>query len=52
VQQIPEIRLKFKDKDWKEIARYQVEMFFNPNDKDVKEDLQRIMKLYSSDVYD
>ncbi len=52
VQQIPEIRLKFKDKDWKEIAKYQVELFFNPDDKSAKEDLQRIMKLYSSEVFE
>jgi len=44
--------MKMKDRNWKEIAEYQVKNFFTQDEKALKEDLERIMKLYSSDVYE
>lgn len=53
VQQIPEYRAKImKDRDWREIAEYQVRKFFNGDEKSLKEDMDRIMKLYNSDVFE
>eukprot|EP00347_Sterkiella_histriomuscorum_P019773 403340343 len=52
VQQIPEFRLKMKDRNWKEIAEYQMRTFFTQDEQTLKEDMERLMKLYSSDVFE
>jgi len=41
-----------KDRNWKEIAEYQISKFFTKDDKSTKEDMDRLMKLYSSDVFE
>ena len=41
-----------RDKDWQEIAEYQKEKFFTLSQEDAKEDMERLMKLYSSDVFE
>lgn len=41
-----------RDRDWKDIADYQIRKFFNKNEESVKEDMERIMKLYNSEVYE
>jgi hypothetical protein len=41
-----------KDRNWKEIAEYQARKFFSMDESAVKEDMDRIMKLYSSDVFE
>lgn len=52
VQQVPEFRLKMKDRNWPAIAAYQAKHFFSQDDKSLKEDMDRLMKLYSSDVFE
>lgn len=53
VQQIPELRSKIlRDRNWREIAQYQVKHFFTKDEQSVKEDMERIMKLYNSDVFE
>lgn len=54
MQQIPELRAKIlRDRDWREIAEYQARKFFNQGDESsLKEDMDRIMKLYNSDVFE
>ena len=41
-----------RNRDWKAIAKYQMENFFNKDANDPKEDMQSLLKLYGSDVYD
>jgi hypothetical protein len=41
-----------RERNWNEIADYQVENFFTKDDKMMKEDMDRIMKLYNSEVFD
>lgn len=41
-----------KDRNWREIADYQVKNFFSANEESLKEDMERIMKLYSSEVFE
>jgi hypothetical protein len=42
-----------RDRDWREIAEYQARRFFGPQDEaGLKEDMDRIMKLYNSDVFE
>lgn len=41
-----------KDRNWNKIAEYQVTNFFTKDEKHLKEDMERIMKLYSSDVFE
>lgn len=41
-----------RDRDWKDIADYQIRKFFNKNEESVKEDMDRIMKLYNSEVFE
>ena len=41
-----------RDRDWKEIAEYQARKFYSGDEKSVKEDMDRIMKLYNSDVFE
>ena len=41
-----------KDRNWPEIAEYQVRKFFQMDESSLKEDMDRIMKLYSSDVFE
>lgn len=53
VQQMPDIRNRvLKDRDWKEIAAYQKQNFFTSSIEAQKEEMQELMKLYSSDVFD
>lgn len=50
---MPEYKDKIsKDRDWKEIAQYQAKKFFTNDEKAIKEDMDRIMKLYNSDVFE
>lgn len=39
-------------KNWGQIAKTQTEKFFSANAESAKEDLDRIMSLYSSDVFE
>lgn len=41
-----------KDRDWRDIADYQKRKYFNQNEDSLKEDMDRIMKLYNSDVFE
>ena len=53
VQQIPEIRQKIiKGKNWDKIAKYQLSQFFDEKKTDVKKDMESLMKLYGSDVFE
>lgn len=53
VQQMPELRARImRDRDWREIADYQRRKFFTQDEQSVKEDMDRIMKLYNSDVFE
>ena len=53
VQTLPEVRSRLlAGKNWSQIAKMQTEEFFNNNSKSAKEDLDRIMKLYSEDVFE
>jgi hypothetical protein len=53
VEQMPEIRNRIiNNRDWKEIAEYQKVNFFTLTQEDAKEDMDRLMKLYSSDVFE
>ena len=53
VQQIPEFRVKImKGRNWQEIADYQMTHYFTQDEKSLKEDMDRIMKLYNSDVFE
>ena len=53
VQTLPEIRTKLlAGKNWGQIARTQMEKFFHKDAAGAKEDLDRIMNLYSSDVFE
>lgn len=40
------------DRDWNAIAKYQIENFFNKNLMDPKEEMESLLKLYGSDVYE
>ena len=53
-QQIPEIRAKImRERDWKEIACYQITHFFKKETEDeLKEEMDKIMKLYNSDLFE
>lgn len=53
VQTLPEIRSKLMaGKNWRQIAQTQAEKFFNKNAASAKEDLNRIMNLYTQDVFE
>ena len=53
VQQIPEIRQKIiKGKNWDKMAKYQLSQFFDEKKTDVKKDMESLMKLYGSDVFE
>ena len=53
VQQLPEIRTRIMEKrDWNGIAKYQMDNFFNKDANDPKSDMESLMKLYGSDVYE
>jgi len=41
-----------KGRDWNDIACYQIANFFTQDDKAYKEDMDKIMKLYNSDVFE
>lgn len=40
------------NRDWKAIAKYQLENFFSAEINDPKEELDSLMKLYGSNVYE
>lgn len=40
------------NRDWKAIAQYQLKNFFNTEVNDPKEELDSLMKLYGSNVYE
>lgn len=53
VQAIPEMRTKiYEGKDWRAIAKKQADTFFSPSNKEAKEDMDRMVKLYTNDVFD
>lgn len=53
VQPIPELRTRIMaDKNWQEIAIHQAKTFFAPNAAQAKEDMARMVNLYTNDVYD
>lgn len=53
VQQMPEMRARImKDRNWSKIAQTQIKEFFTLDDKDLKEEYDKIMKLYNSDVFE
>jgi len=53
VQTLPEIRTKLlAGKNWGQIAKTQMEKYFHKDAAGAKEDLDRIMNLYSSDVFE
>jgi zinc finger MYND domain-containing protein 10 len=41
-----------RNRDWKAIAKYQMDNFFNKDANDPKEDMASLLKLYGSDVFD
>lgn len=53
VEALPELRTRImKDKDWKKIAAMQGITFFAKDTKQAKEDMDRMLKLYTDDVYE
>ena len=53
VEVLPELRAKIiNGRNWNEIAKYQIKNFFSPDAKQAKEDMDRMIKLYSSDVFE
>lgn len=53
VEVLPELRARIVNgRNWKEIAEYQFKSFFSPNAKQAKEDLDRMMKLYTDEVFE
>jgi len=53
VQQLPEMRTNIMNgRDWNAIAKYQMDNFFNRDANNPKEELDSLLKLYGSDVYE
>lgn len=53
VQQLPEMRTNIMHgRNWNAIAKYQMDNFFNRDANDPKAELDSLMKLYGSDVYE
>jgi len=53
VEVLPDLRRKIMNgRNWKEIAEYQMANFFSPNAKQAKEDMDRMMKLYTDEVFE
>ena len=53
MQTLPEIREKIlKGKNWPEICKLQLEHTFAVDSKSAKKDLDSLVKLYTSDVYE
>merc|ERR1712127_267926 len=53
VEVLPELRAKIVNgRNWKEIAAYQMKNFFSPDSKQAKEDMDRMMKLYTDEVFE
>ena len=49
VQQIPEFKNKiYSNKNWKEIAEYQIKHYFNQSKEEMKEELDKIVSLYDN----
>ena len=50
---LPEIRARILNgKNWNEIAIYQAKTFFSSDAKQAKDDIARMVKLYSSEVFE
>ena len=41
-----------KDRNWQEIAKYHMDNFFNKDANDPKSEMQSLLKLYGSDVFE
>ena len=53
VEVLPELRAKIVNgRNWKEIAKFQIVNYFSPDAKQAKEDMERMMKLYTSEVFE
>ena len=53
VQQMPEIRVRImQGRDWNAIAKYQIEHFFNSDVNDPKAEMESLLRLYGSDVFE
>lgn len=53
VEVLPELRARIVNgRNWKEIAAYQMKEFFSPDAKQAKEDMDRMMKLYTDEVFE
>lgn len=53
VEVLPELRAKIVNgRNWKEIAKFQIANYFSPDAKQAKEDMERMMKLYTSEVFE
>ena len=53
VQTMPEIRERImKGKNWPEICKYQLENQFSDDGKGAKKDMERMMSLYTSEVFE
>ena len=53
IEALPEYRTRIlKDKDFKKIAHMQALTFFAKDTKQAKEDMDRMLKLYTDDVYE
>uniref|UniRef100_A0A7S3CPS8 MYND-type domain-containing protein n=1 Tax=Strombidium rassoulzadegani TaxID=1082188 RepID=A0A7S3CPS8_9SPIT len=53
VQQMPEMRAKIMaNRDWNAIAKYQMDHFFNTEANDPQAEMESLMRLYGSDVFD
>lgn len=53
VEVLPELRARIVNgRNWRDIANYQLKEFFSPNSKQAKEDMDRLMKLYTDEVFE
>ena len=53
VQQMPEMRKAIMGgRDWRAIAEYQMKKFFSPTETELSKDMESLLNLYGSDVYD
>ena len=50
---MPEMRKAIMGgRDWKAIAQYQMMKFFSPTETEISKDMESLLNLYGSDVYD
>lgn len=53
IEILPELRARIVNgRNWKDIAMYQMKEFFSPDSKQAKEDMDRLMKLYTDEVFE